>query len=317
MAAGSQPASGGHSEGASRQGSAGRFLCDERGVPTNWGRWGDEDERGTANLLTARGVVNAARLVRSGRVFSLAAPLSPDGPNLPTRRPTWHIVTTRERASGGGDMSADDVIMMHTHGTTHIDALCHIYVGDTLYNGHPAGSLQPNRANRCGVDYVGPIVSRGVLLDVARFRRVGRLDGGQAIEPDELDACARSQGVEVRAGDVVLVRTGWWQLFGQGADARREFYATEPGPSGACGEWFRARDIVALGADNPGVEAVTSWSNAIPLHRAVIWGCGGYLLEFLDLEALAADGVHEFLFVATPLAIDGGVGSPIAPIAVV
>lgn len=291
-------------------------VPEDLGAPSNWGRWGDDDQRGTANLLSAQGVLDAIRHVRNGRVYSLAAPLSPDGPNMPGRRQTWHVVTTRPRPSGNGDMGADDIVMMHTHGTTHVDALSHIYVDDTLYNGHPASALTPFGAKRCGVENVGPIVTRGVLLDIAGFRGVGRLEGGQAIEPDELDACARKQGVEVRAGDVVLVRTGWWQLFSEGGAARDEFYATEPGPSGDCGEWFRANDIVGLGADNTAVEAVTSWANALPLHRNVIWGCGGYLMEFVDLEALAADGIHEFLFVATPLKLDGGIGSPIVPLAI-
>jgi kynurenine formamidase len=285
-------------------------------VPSNWGRWGDEDQRGTANLLSDAGVLAAAGLVRGGRVYSLAAPLSPDGPNLPTRRPTWHVVTQRQRASGGDDMSADDVVMLHTHGTTHIDALCHIFVGDTLYNGHPASSLSPYGATRCGIQHVGPIVARGVLLDIATHRDRPRLDGGEPITPDDLDACARAQGVEIQPGDVVLVRTGWWQLFNGGSDARSAFYASEPGPTGDCGQWFHDRDIVALGADNPAVEVVASWTDPLPLHRAVIWGCGGYLMEFLDLEALAADRVYEFMFVATPLRLQGGVGSPIVPIAV-
>jgi kynurenine formamidase len=290
---------------------------EDRGIPSNWGRWGADDERGTANLLSDAGVLAAAGLVKRGKVYSLTAPLSPSGPNLPTRRPTWHVVTTRTRPSGGDDRSADDVVMMHTHGTTHIDALCHIFVGDSLYNGHPASSLQPFGAQKCGIDNIGPLVGRGVMLDVAAWRGVERLEAGEPIEPDDLDACAAAQGVEVRAGDIVLVRTGWWPQFNAGEEGRRAFYEGEPGPSGACGEWFRERDVVALGADNPGVEAVASWMDPLPLHRAVIWGCGGYLLEFLDLEALATDRVYEFLFVATPLKLEGGVGSPIAPIAIV
>jgi kynurenine formamidase len=256
-------------------------------------------------------------MVGTGKVYSLAAPLSPDGPNLPTRRPTWHVVTTRERVSGNGDMGADDVVMMHTHGTTHIDALCHIYVGDTLYNGHPASSLQPMAAQRCGIQNVGPIVARGVLLDIAGFRGVEHLGDGEAIEPDELEACARAQGVALRPADIVLVRTGWWRLFDQGEEQRKRFYTSEPGVSAAAGRWFHEHDFVALGADNPAVEVVTSWTQAIPVHRDIIWGCGGYLLEFLDLEALAADHVHEFMFVATPLRLEGGVGSPIVPLAIV
>ena len=143
------------------------------------------------------------------------------------------------------------------------------------------------------------------------------LGDGEAIEPDELAACAAANGVTLRAGDIVLVRTGWWRLFGRGPEARQRFYASEPGVSGACSRWFRDHDLVALGADTPAVEAVRSFTDPLPLHRDVLWGCGGYLLEFLDLEALAADNIVEFLFVASPLQIDGGVGSPLTPIAVV
>lgn len=286
------------------------------GAPSNWGRWGATDERGTANLLTADGTRRAARLVRRGISYNLAAPLSPDGPNLPTRRPTWHVVTTRFQPSRQATF-ADDVVMMHTHGTTHIDALCHVFIGDTLYNGHPAGSIQPGGAGRCGIQHVGAVVTRGVLLDIAGARGVPHLVGGEAIEPDELDACALRQGVALGPGDVVLIRTGWWQLFGAGPEARARFYATEPGLSASCGRWFRDHDLVALGADNPAVEAVADWTAPLYLHRDVIWGCGGYLLEFLDLEHLARDRVYQFMFVMAPLGLKGGIGSPVVPLALV
>lgn len=289
---------------------------EDLGAPSNWGRWGAADERGTANLLTADGMRRAARLVRRGISYSLAAPLAPDGPNLPTRRPTWHVVTTRYQPSRQATF-ADDVVMMHTHGTTHIDALCHIYIGDTLYNGHPAHTILPTGAQRCGIQNAGPLVTRGVLLDIAAGRGVGHLNAGEAIEPDELDACARRQGLTLGPGDVVLVRTGWWQLFGVGPGERARFYAAEPGLSAACGHWFRERDLVAVGADNPAVEAISDWSAPLPVHRDIIWGCGGYLLEFLNLEQLARDRVHEFMFVTAPLGLEGGIGSPIVPLALV
>jgi kynurenine formamidase len=286
------------------------------GAPSNWGRWGDDDQSGTTNLLESEMVRHAAGLVRDGTVYSLAAPVSPDGPNLPFRRPTWHVVTHRPRVSGEAH-SADDVIMMHTHGTTHVDGLAHFFMGDTLYNGHPASALQPSGAQRCGMQHSGPIVGRGVMLDIAAHRGVSMLGDADGIEPEELDACAAAQGVELRPGDIVLVRTGWWQLFGGDRADRERFYASEPGPSAACSRWFREHDFVALGADNPAVEVVPSWTEPLYLHRDVIWGCGGYLLEFLDLEELSRDRKYEFLFVAAPLKIEGGIGSPIHPVAIV
>lgn len=289
---------------------------EDLGAPSNWGRWGNDDERGTTNLLTPDMVYQAAGLIKTGKVYSLAAPLSPDGPNLPSRRPTWHVVTHRPRASGEAH-SADDVIMMHTHGTTHVDGLAHFFVGDTLYNGHPSSALQPFGAQRCGVQHMGPIVGRGVLLDIAAFRGVNHLSDGEAIEPDELDACAAAQGIALHAGDIILIRTGWWPLFNGGSEARARFFASEPGLSADCSFWFKEHDFVALGADNPAVEVVKQWTDPLYLHRNVIWGCGGYLLEFLDLEELSRNRVYEFLFVATPLKIDGGIGSPIAPVVIV
>jgi kynurenine formamidase len=289
---------------------------EDLGAPSNWGRWGDDDERGTTNLLTAEKVKLAAGLVNRGEVYSLAAPLSPDGPNLPNRRQTWHVVTHRPRVSGEAH-SADDVLVMHTHGTTHIDGLAHFFMGDTLYNGHDASALTPFGAQKCGMQHSGPLVGRGVLLDIAAHRGVDMLSDGDGIEPDELHACAAAQGVELRQGDVVLVRTGWWQLFDGPKKDRERFYASEPGPTAACSTWFHDNDFVALGADNPGVEQVRQWTDPLYLHRDVIWGCGGYLLEFLDLEALSRDRIYEFLFVATPLKIEGGIGSPIHPLAII
>ena len=254
--------------------------------------------------------------MRTVKVYSLSAAVSPDGPILRGRRPMWHAVTTRQRPTGIAS-GADDVNMMHTHGTTHVDALCHIYMDDTLYNGHPSSALTPFRAQYRGVDNVGPIVGRGVLLNVAAWCGVEVLADAVPIEPSDLDACAAAEGVEVRPADIVLVRTGWWRLFSKGPAARDRFYAAESEPSGAArGHWFRAHDAVALGADNPGVEAVRSWSDPLRLRHNVIWGFGGYLLEFLDLEALSRDRVYAFLFAATPLRIDGGIGSPIAPVAI-
>lgn len=286
------------------------------GAPSNWGRWGDDDEQGTTNLLTGEMVRHAAGLVTSGKVYSLAAGLSPDGPNMPTRRQTWHVVTHRPRASGEAH-SADDILVMHTHGTTHIDGLAHFFVGDSLYNGHPVSALQPMGAQRCGMQHSGPIVGRGVMLDVAAHRGVDMLPGGEPISPDELEATAAAQGVELRKGDIVLVRTGWWQLFDGEQKDRQRFYDSEPGPDPSCSSWFHDHDFVAIGADNTAVEVLRDWSQPLYLHRDIIWGLGGYLMEFVDLEALSHDKVYEFLFVATPLKIEGGIGSPIHPLAIV
>jgi kynurenine formamidase len=281
---------------------------------SNWGRWGENDERGTLNLLTAERVLQATGLVRRGAVYSLAVPLAADAP-AGRRYAVRHfpaVFATEGEPYGW----ADDRIEMYTHGTTHIDALSHIFYDNRLYNGYRVDeSLDARRgAGKNGVQNVGGMVGRGVLLDVAGYRGVEYLGLNEEITPEELDACARNQGVAIQAGDVVLIRTGWLRVF---AKDRALFEAGEPGPGGRVAAWFRAHDLCALGADNRAVETF-AWPDgtAWPLHVEVVRNLGGYLLELLDLEAIAADKVYEFLFVAAALPLVGGIGSPLNPLAV-
>jgi kynurenine formamidase len=281
--------------------------------PSNWGRWGEDDQRGTLNLLTPEHIVAAASLIRRGVVISLAAPVGPDGPVVPTRDRTWHLVRHRVGPVFGG---ADDVVIMHTHASTHIDSLAHSIVRGEMYNGFPAGEHISSRSvERNAITNVGAIVGRGVLLDLASHRGVNHLELGEVVMPDELDDCARAQGVSLGRGDVCLVRTGWYRLF---LSDRDRFDEGEPGLSHRAAGWFHDLELVALGADTCAVDVVPSEDGLgpYPLHPRIINRQGGYLIEYLDLEELAATGVHEFLFVAAPLRITGGAGSPINPLAI-
>ncbi len=280
---------------------------------SNWGRWGADDERGLLNELTPEHVLRAAQLIKTGRVYPLGVTLSKDGAISTTRNPLWHHIGKTERAQPAMS-SVDDVVVMHTHTGTHVDALCHIYYDGRLYNGFPSSEITRKEAPRNGVENVGSLVTRGVLLDIARHRGVEHLQMGEVIAPDELDACARGQGVEIRPGDAVLIRTGWTIVF----DRDRELFdAGSPGPGKAAGPWFRERGLVALGADNVAVEVQPPEDGVqLTLHLDVIRGQGGYLIEFLDLEDLARDRVYEFLFVVAPLRLLHGIGSPINPLAI-
>jgi kynurenine formamidase len=284
-------------------------------MPSNWGRWGSDDQRGTLNLLTAENVLQAASLVRRGKVYSLAVPLHAQGPLAPGRSPLWHRTTVSARPAPAMS-SVDDIVVMHTHGTTHVDALCHVFYDNQMYNGYPVdASITPTRgASKNGVQNIGSIVSRGVLLDVAAQHGVPHLPKGYAIGPTELDACARAQGVEIRSGDVVLVRTGWLGVF----DTDPELYNSgSPGPGADVVGWFQEHDLCALGADNTAVEPYPlPPGQPLALHLGVIRDLGGYLLEFVQLDELAADKVYEFLFVAAPLRLVNGIGSPINPLAI-
>ena len=282
---------------------------------SNWGRWGPDDQRGTLNLLTAKNVQDSASLVRQGKVYSLSVELDKDGPLPDIRNPLWHRTSLIERPSPMHS-AADDVVVMHTHGTTHIDALCHIFAENQMYNGFRADeTIHPTSgASKNGVQNIVSIVGRGILLDIAGYRGVDHLESSDEIPPAELDSCAQAQGVEIKAGDIVLIRTGWMNVF---FDDPVVFRSNSPGVSRSVAGWFRERDILALGADNMSVEPFPQPpGGSKTLHYSVIRDQGGYLMEFMHLEELAADKVYEFMFVAAPMRLINGIGSPINPLAI-
>lgn len=288
----------------------------------NWGRWGEADERGAANLLTDEVVRGAAGRVRNGRVFSLAIEIKdravPVGPGRPMPQHYMRI-DGGDYAAGvarhSGFQSVDDVIMLPTHGTTHMDALAHIADESLLYNGYPLSGVRSNGAKKLGIDKTPPLVGPGVLLDLCRFKDITPLPGGTVITAADLEACAARQGVAVEPGAIVLLRTGWLATFATaGSEA---FFRSEPGIGMDAAAWLAERDVVAIGADNYAVEVIpTQDGRAAPVHRFLIRDCGIYLMELFDLEELAAAQAYEFLFVAAPLRIVGGVGSPLNPVAI-
>jgi kynurenine formamidase len=291
----------------------------------SWGRWGDDDERGTINLITAEHVVGAAALVRTGKVFELGIAIDASTPqpgDLRTRPMVLMAETGADQDFPGGFRYADDYVFMALQAATQWDALAHVHYDDRLYNGFPASSVSPHGARRCGIDRLGPgPVGRGVLLDLPREDGVDWLDAGRAVQPDDLDRAARRHGVDVRPGDIVLLRTGWRRRYlveGRVPDVMRK----EAGLGMACAGWLRAHDIAALACDNWAVEVVPSEERGamLPLHLVLIRDLGLTIGEMFDLEALAddcaADGVYEFFFCGPPLKFTGGVGSPLNPLAI-
>ncbi|MEY2476175.1 MAG: hypothetical protein QOG87_1490 [Actinomycetota bacterium] len=297
------------------------------GEVNNWGRWGDHDQRGTANLLTPERVAEAAALVRTGKRFSLGLPIG----GLPTpgyRSEPLHLFesTTGDKVLGEqGLQYSDDYLVLNLQATTQIDALSHFGAGGRLYNGYWAGVVTSHSgAKRLGVHHLADgIVGRGVLLDVARQQGSDRLEPGFVIGPDELDAAAAGQGVDVRAGDVLMVRTGWlgWWIDEAGA-GERHGYGDLPGVSPRCVPWLAERDVAFLATDTLAVEVVPPEKGAAPmaLHVGALRDLGLLLGELFDLDALAADcaadGVYECFVVAAPLPVVNGVGSPLNPIAI-
>ena len=215
----------------------------------------------------------------------------------------------------------DDMIIMPLQAATQWDALSHVYYEDKLYNGFPANSVTSLGAFHCGIDKVDGkgITSRGVLLDIVRLRGVETFcELGDPITPAELDEAARTQGVTVERGDIVLVRTGWWARFLQTGDG------TEPGAGldWTCASWLHDHEVAAVAADNLMVENPVSGVDGaiLPMHMLCLRDMGLMLGEYWDLTALAedcaADGVYEFQLIAPPLRVTGAVGSPVNPIAI-
>jgi len=298
----------------------------------NWGRWGPDDERGTLNFVTPDVIVRAARCVRRGAVFSLAIPFDSRGPqvNQPRRFNPIHrmILTGCDFATGavtrpGGVGFADDMVVMALQGATQWDALAHCFVDGRMYNGYDATLVSSEGARRNGIEKIcRGVVTRGVLLDVARVRGVPWLEPGYAITVDDLEAAVRAHGVEVGRGDALLVRTG--QMAQVRARGSWGDYAggDAPGLSFHTAGWLHARELAAVATDTWGMEVRPNEIPGTyqPLHQVLIPNMGMLVGEIFDLEELAEDcardGVYEFLFVAPPLPITGAVGSPVNPLAI-
>jgi kynurenine formamidase len=285
----------------------------------NWSRWGPDDERGALNLIGPDAVRRGMAAVRTGESVTLGLPMiAGKGPLAAMRQPMQHFMARDggDYAAGlperGGFGFADDSILVACHGTTHLDALAHVWRDGQMWNGFPASSVTSRGAARCGIENAGPVVTRGLFLDFAASGP--GLAPGEAISAARLADAVAAAGLAPEPGDALLLRTGWlrqWRDGTAGVDSC-------PGLGLDCAGWLRDQGIALAGADNIAVEAFPSPDGAVmPLHIAAIRDRGIYLLELLDLEELARRGVTEFLLVVAPLNIVGGVGSPVAPVAVV
>ncbi|MFE9678394.1 cyclase family protein [Streptomyces sp. NPDC006259] len=292
----------------------------------NWGRWGTDDEIGTLNLITDEVVRRAVAEVRTGRRVPLALPLREDGVQtgmIPGRvNPLHTMVQINQEIFGPGTVAcSDDAVTMGLQAATHWDALPHVSHSGRIYNGRPAGTVTAHGgAEFSGIDKARHVVTRGVLLDVARARGVERLDGGHAVTPEDLDAAEELAGTRVRAGDVVLVRTGQMRLYLAGD--RQGYAHPSPGLSVRTPEWFHARDVAAVANDTltfevfpPEIEDL--W---LPVHALHLVEMGMMQGQNWNLEKLSTacgqEKRYAFLLSAMPEPFVGGTGTPVAPVAV-
>lgn len=286
----------------------------------NWHRWGTADERGALNHIGAAQIRAAAALVITGEVFSLAQPLSPRTPVPAHRAGIQHFMGRDggDYAAGarrpGGFQFAEDTVVLPLHVGTHLDALCHAWYDDHLFNGFPQNATRSTTgAAHCGIDKLGPIVSRGILLDIVALKG-GQLPDATAITRADLQQAATAASITPETGDVVLIRTGWWER----NDGQKNIsFNTEPGLNLDAALWLAEANIALIGADNFAIEQMPFPDNTVfPVHQRLIRDFGIPLLEGLVLKPLAQTGRAAFLFAASPLPVTGGTGSPISPIAV-
>ena len=285
-----------------------------------WNRWGPQDERGSLNFIGPDEVRRATALVRTGEVLRLAQLLSSKTPVPGHRCGLQHFMGRDggDYASGagrpGGFQFAEDSVVMPLHIGTHVDALCHAWYDDKLYNGYLGDTIRSTTgAGRLGVEKMPPIVTRGVLLDMVRLK--GRvLADGESITPADMDAAAAQAGVQPGRGDAVLLRTGWLE---SQKGVKNVSFNEEPGIDVDAAMWLVERDVAIVGADNFAIEVLPfPHGKVFPVHQRLIRDYGMPLLEGMMLDPLVASGRYEFLFIASPLPIVGGTGSPLAPVAV-
>ncbi|MFJ3926180.1 cyclase family protein [Streptomyces sp. NPDC090022] len=292
----------------------------------NWGRWGADDEIGTLNLITDEVVRAAAAGIRTGRRVALALPLKEDGVQaglIPGRiNPLHTMVQINQELFGPGTVAcSDDAVTMGLQCGTHWDALTHVSHSGRIYNGRPATSIAAHTgAQFSGIDKTGPVVSRGVLLDVAATKGVDRLPGDHAVTPEDLAEAEEFGRVTVRAGDIVLVRTGQIQVYLAGD--KHGYGFPSPGLSVRTPEWFHARDVAAVANDTLTFEIFPPEHENLwlPVHALDLVEMGMLQGQNWNLETLSTacgqEGRYSFLLSAMPEPFAGATGTPVAPVAI-
>ena len=290
-------------------------------------RWGAGDQVGAGNLLTPARRLAALGSVAEGRVYDLSHEIHMGAPYMaPNQTPflmsiwaSWKDTIRRRRKLGATNDSGTNLerIEMTTHVGTHIDALGHFSKGEMLYNGNAAAETVTDWGlERLGIENAPPMITRGVLFDVAAEVERGHLNPGETVTPDDLKRAADRGGFAVQEGDIALIRTGWGRYFG--TDNAR-YLQGEPGIDVAGARWLIEQGVVAIGADNMAVEVLPNpdKSLAMPVHAFSLAECGVYLIENLMLEELARDRVGAACFILLATRFRGATGAPVRPVAIV
>lgn len=284
-------------------------------------KWGADDEIGAANYLSPERVLAASKLVTTGKTYALGITTNRLTPAFPPRRCDIYVVQPGQvgSAKGLGPTSTtynDDILNCWIGIGSQLDGLGHIGVGDTYYNGNKWADIAPvTGLKKLSTHNIPPIVTRGVVLDIAGYLGVDMMKEGQAVNQAEIEGAAKKQGVEIREGDVVLLHTGWMKILD--SDPER-FGKAEPGLGVGGAKYLTGKGVVAVGADCWGLEAVPfeQGEGVFGVHQHLLTRHGTYILENMDSSELVKDKAWEFLFVLGQPRYEGSVQASINPIAI-
>ncbi len=288
----------------------------------NWypSKWGKDDTLGAINELTPEGVVRAAQLVKTGKTYSLGVETGRDTPAYGAR--TYQLFAVASGDGSGGSMGSnkgtfnDDWMTTWLGIGTQIDGLGHLGIEHVYYNGnHVSEFWRPEGLAKFGTHLLPPIVTRGVLLDIAGSKGVAMLAAGAVIGVEEIEVAAKRQGLKLRRGDVVIFNTGWQAL--ASSDPER-FLSGEPGLDSGGAEYLAQIGVVAVGSDTWGLDALPNPDPEIvfPVHQILLAKNGIYILENIRTDELVADSAWEFLFVLGQPKFVGAVQMVINPVAI-
>jgi len=280
-------------------------------------KWGAGDERGSGNLMKPAVVLEAAKLIKTGEVIDLAHVLGSTMPFFGPRRFDVHLKRTFMN-TGSNERGSNEEMVLSEIGQvgTQFDGFAHQSYRNQHYNCFKTDEISSRGGfTKLGVENAPAFITRGVLIDVAGFKGVEMLGDNYEITVEDLQGALRKQNLSLKAGDAVIIHTGWGKLYGK--DNPR-YVKSCPGIGVKAAEWLIGQSPVLLGADNWPVEVAPNPDPqlSLPIHQLALVVNGVHLLENLKLDELAAKNVGEFAFIMTPLKIKGGTGSTVSPIAV-
>lgn len=291
--------------------------------------YGPDDQIGMLNEITPLKVAQAARLIQRGQVYDLGHVLDEKVPAFPGRSFRQHLTTSahllnRRRPdvgpTGWGENNVNwivEVVSSTSQLGTHLDALNHLQIGDRFYNGHTLTDLAEEwGTNKLGMETVPQIITRGVLVDVARFHQVERLERGHIMSVAEVTAVLDQQKVHIERGDAVLFHTGWGDLWMQDNET---YLSGEPGPGMELAGWLVEQGVALTGCDTWSYGAVPPEEPALPfvVPQTLNVRHGMFIVENLSTTELARDKVYKFMFILTHAKVRGATGAWVSPVAVV